>query len=248
MLKVVFYVLAIITYCPFAMSQFNFDSIKICHAANKELKQIIVKEYIVTLQKGQLSSFYSQDGIVKYDENNRMLSLKGWIMNKPDSLSIQLTPNGVRFSTASKTTTIHTITSTAIDTSTVVNMGSFSFSVLFSRGYFERTWLSFGNKFVIIRIHKDSQGYNWDISTETNTNENVLLFAQSLGKPHFLVLHDDLNKVGIRLFSEKQNGVFNVLQGLKKVTEDKYGSDTDYKLRYKNGILRKSKWQPACSN
>lgn len=240
------YILVILTHCLSVAGQGNFDPIKICHDHSKALRQVIVKEYVANILNGQLASFYSKDEAVVYDPRDRKLILKE--INKDDkmldSLSIQLTANGVVFSKLGKTTTVHKIRTVADDTAIAIFVSPISFTVLYDGEKLEKIQIGVAKKNVEIRLHEDAKSYNWNIVIKTNTSGYDLALTQLGGKNHFLELHDDANKVGINLWSDKSNGIFNRLQGLRNVWKDNFGSDHDYTLLYsKKGILKKNKWK-----
>jgi hypothetical protein len=246
MQKASIYILVILTHCLPVKGQVNFDPIKICHDASKALRQVTVKEYVANIQNGQLASFYSKDGYITYYERDRKLILKE--INKDDnnldSISIQLTASGAVFSKRDKTTTVHKIRSVADDTAISAFVSPISFTVSYELEKLERIFVNIGNKNVEIRVHEDAEGYNWNIIIKTNASGYDLALTQLGGKNHFLDLHDDSNKIGISLWSDKRNGIFNLVQGLRSESKDLFSSDPDYKLFYsKKGILKSNKWK-----
>jgi hypothetical protein len=246
MQKVSVYILAILIHCLPVTGQVNFNSIKICHDASNALRQVIVKEYVANILNGQLASFYSKDIAVAYHEQNRKLILKeiNKIDNQLDSIFIQLTADGVVFSKLDKTTTVHKIRTVADETAISVFVSPISFTVLYDGEKLEKIQIDVANKNVEIRLHEDAKGYNWNIIIKTNANGYDLALTQLGGKNHFLELHNDSYKVGLRLWSDKENGIFNRLQGLRSVSKDNFSSDPDHMLLYsKKGILKKNKWK-----
>lgn len=239
--------LVTLVHCLSLTGQVEFDSIKICHDANKALRQVTVKEYVVNIQNGQLSSFYSLDGIVSYNGADRKLTLKDINMadKKLDSVSFQLTANGeLEVVNRGKSIRLKEVRSVATDTSIGIDMPSVSFPVTFTQRTLEKIWVSVGSKFVIIKLHESSKGNMWDISIATNSKQNALLLAQSSGKDYFLQIHDDSNKVGITLQSDKDNGIFNKLMGERHREKNFYSHDSEHTLLYsQKGILKKNKWK-----
>jgi hypothetical protein len=246
MQKVSIYILVILTHCLPAIGQFHFDSIKICHDANKALRQVVVKEYVANFQNGRLTSFHSKDGSVTYDDQDRKLTLKGLNNdNELDSISIQLTAKEFVFVNSGKTQTLEKSRRVSSD-SFAIGLPFISFKMNYQHdgGYIEKLWFTVGNKTAIIAPHHDSKGYFWNIAIETDSNKNVLCLAQFGSGNHFFQLHDNSNKVGVILWSDKENGIFNRLIGKKIVWEDNFASDYNYQLLYsKKGILRRNKWR-----
>jgi hypothetical protein len=246
MQKVSIYILAILTHCLSVTAQVNFNNIKICHDATKALKQVTVKEHVANILNGHLASFNSKDGAVTYDERDRMLILKEINKddNQLDSISIQLTANGVVFSKRDNTTTVHKIRTVADETAISIFVSPISFKVLYDGEKLEKIQIAVAKKNVEIRLHEDAKSYNWNIVIKTDTSGYDLALTQLSGKNYFLELHDDFNKVGLRLWSDKQNGIFNLVQGLRNESKDLFSSDPDHKLFYsKKGILKKNKWK-----
>lgn len=247
MQKASIYIVVILTQCLSVTGQVNFGSIKICHDANKALKQVAVKEYVAEIQNGQLSSFHSLDGIVTYNDQDRKLTLKEITKedNNPDPVSLQLTATGeVVVVNRGKTITLKEIRSVGADTAFAIDLPSGSLSVLGKKGWLDRLWITAGNKYITITISEDSKGYNWDVYIFTAPKQNTLLLSQSGGRNHFLQIHDDSNKVGIKLRSDKQNGIFNRLEGEQYREKDIFSSAGDYTLLYSGkGNLKKNKWK-----
>lgn len=133
-----------------------------------------------------------------------------------DSLCIQLLSNGVRFFNSSKDTLLQPVLTRSMDSSITVNMGSVGFPVDFLRGQIKHIWVGNGNKFASIELSMSSAGLSWNISIETNTNEDVFTLSQIERAPYLVSLHDDKNKVGLRLLSSRHNNVFDRIDGLRK--------------------------------
>jgi hypothetical protein len=192
-----------------------------------------------------LISFYTKDGSVFYDDQDRKLTLKG--KNKfyeLDSLSIQLTPEDFVFVSRGTTQTLKKSRRISSD-SFALGLPFINFDITYEHtgGYIDRLWVTVGSKTAFIAPHDDSKGYNWNIAIQTDSNKNDVVLAQSAGKNHYLEFHDYLNKVGILLWSDKDNGIFNSIVGQRVVYKDYFSTDYNSRLHYsQKGILKRNKW------
>ncbi|HLG38312.1 MAG TPA: hypothetical protein VI461_01550 [Chitinophagaceae bacterium] len=228
-----------------ALSQYNFDSIKICHNKDGELKFVDVGEYEVKIQNGVLLSLSSKDDVVKYEEDKKLFTIKnlskgsflkvqlsneGPIINTKDTLFVLSSPGSVQLESSNK----------ASDAQALYSIGDFSFALEFKDNKISRISFASTGKYIAINLVQIKGIYTWDFGIESTSHANMLLMTYVFNKPYLLSINDDSNKVGLRLLSQKKNGIFNLVEGLKIYQNNSFASDKSCELQYANNRRLKS--------
>lgn len=250
--KVFIFILIISFHCLPAISQYrynldscHFDSIRFCHDAHQELKKIALREFAANMEKARLISFNSADTSIRYHVNDRTLSWKGigW-RHTPDSISLQLTPDGVVFCNGGKTTSVPLEHSYKQDTSEVIFLETTNFLAIYNNGRLQELQAPFGFSYAAkIDVTAYSGSISWDVYLKTTQAPKEMIFLiTDKCIPVMLTIEDDLNKVGVMLSG--RNGILNHLTGRFYVKEDLYGHHNGYQLRYsRKGRLKRNKWK-----
>lgn len=251
--KIVISVVFLLSTCMVAYSQHNFDSVKICHAKG-ELRSIAIGEYEVRMTGGKLFSLKSEDGAITYEANDRLFIIRN--LTKGSSLKMQLSDEGVVLNTRDTTFVLSSPESIRLNSSDGVNtnealysIGDFSFMIEFKKGCLSKVSLPTTNKYVVIGLVQVQGKYTWDFSVESSEHRNKVLLTYVFNMPYVLSIHDDKNKVGIRLLAKKKDGLFGELVGQEIYENNTFASDNSYKLQYAtDGKLksRNSKFKLTC--
>jgi hypothetical protein len=244
-----FFLVIVVLHTYRGYAQSNFDSVQICHNKENQIRKLSLGKYHAELENGKLISFSSDDGYVHYDEIKRMFVLKHF--DNPDSLKIQLTNKGIVFSRKDSSFTVKDVA----DTNLVVNkvpggdheffqFGTIGFWMFFNNGIISRITCPFSNKALTIVVKEfPNHNLSWDFSVDgSKTDKSNLIMSYGELNAEFLTIDDFSNKIGVRLFSDRQNGVYNWLEGLIVTSIMGSRSDPNYVLRYsKKGIRRQEK-------
>jgi len=246
--------LILLLICTTVYSQYNFDSIKVCHAKGGELRDITIGEYEIKIQDGELSSFSSKDDAVKYEAGNKLFIIKN--LSKGSSLKLQLSDVGVIVNTMDTSFVLSSPKSLSLATSNGTNevqalysIGDFSFALEFMNDRVSKISFATTGKYIVINLVQVQNVYTWDFAIESINHINKLLLTHVFNRPYLLSVNDDSNKVGIRLLAKKKNGFFSVLEGQRIYGNNSFASDNSYKLQYASGgKLKKqtSKFNLAC--
>jgi hypothetical protein len=219
--------------------QHNFDSIKICHDKEGKLKFIDAGEYKVVMQNGMLLSLSSKDDVINYEESKKLFIIKN--LGKGDFFEMRLSREGPVLSTKDTSFLLNSPESVHLEASkgtgkkeALYSLGGFSFVLDFTNNKISRITFASTNKYVVINLVQIGGVYTWDFGIESSKQANKLLLAYAFNKPYLLSVYDDSNKVGVRLFSKKKNGILNLLEGLKKHGSSSFYSDRSYELQYAN--------------
>lgn len=253
MYKIVISVVILLSTCTGAYSQHNFDSVKICHTKG-ELRSIAIGEYEVRMAGGQFLSLTSEDGAITYEANGRLFIIRNLI--KGSFLKVQLSDKGVILNTKDTSFVLSSPESISLNSTDSINaeealfsIGDFSFMIEFKKGRLSKVSLPTTNKYVVIGLVQVQGKHTWDFSVESSEHRNKVLLTYVFNRPYLLSIHDDKNKVGIRLLAKKKDGFFVELVGQEIYENNAFASDNSYKLQYaKDGQLksRNSKFKLIC--
>lgn len=230
-----------------AFSQFNFDSIRVCHNKENELLYLSVGQYEIDLQKGKLQSFQLKSGSILYREPDRLFILHHSYAS--DTLSIQLVHAGVWFTTKDTSILINKLPALnhplSMDGAShvFVQLAAYGFWLDFYNGTLNKITCPIDRRSLIIKPHSFRNVFDfWDFMIEgTGPEKDVLVMGYALNAPQFITIEDYRSKVGFRLFSNKKNGIYDVLTGLRMFDENNFGSDTHYQFKYsQRGKMKKS--------
>ena len=201
--------------CKVASSQYDFDSVKICHK-NEELKDISIGEYQVKLTGGQLSFLSSKDDAVKYEAGKKLFIIKNLVTGA--SISFQLVNKGVVISTKDTSFVLSLPKSIKIadsvdgnDVEALYAIGGFSFALKFKKDRIDRISVPTTGKYIAISLVQVQSVDTWDFLIESPNHLNKVLLAYSFNNPYSLTIHNDKDGIGIRLLAKKKNGVFTLL-------------------------------------
>lgn len=231
--------------CGTAVSQYNFDSIKICHAKSGELKDISVGEYEVKINGGQLLSLSSIDEAIKYEAGGKLFTIKN--LSNGNYLKLQLSNEGVIISTKDTSFLLHSPQSLGLassngtnDVQAVYSISHFSFSLEFKNNKVSKIYLPTPGRYIAFSLVQVQGVYTWDFGIESTNHVNKVLLTYVFNKPYLLSIHDDKNKVGVRLLAKKKNGFFSDLVGQRIYENNSFASDASYRLQYtSDGRLKK---------
>jgi hypothetical protein len=248
--------LLVFSVCIKSFGQHNFDSIKICHAMNGELNNITVGEYEVKINQGQLSSLSSVDQTFDYDADKKLFIVKN--LSEGNSYKLQLSGEGVIIVAMDTSFLLSSPKSIGIvnsngakDVQTVVySIRKFSFSLEFKNDKISKIYLLVSGRFITLSLVQIQGKYTWDFGVESANHSNKMILTYAFNKPYLLSIHDDKNKVGIRLMAKKKNGLFSELVGQRIYEDQSFASDNSYKLQYEsNGRLKQnnSKFKTGCN-
>ena len=242
--KIITYGLLFVLTCTALFGQHNFDSIKICHTKDV-LTSVKIGEYEVKLTRGQLLSISSNDSAVSYEEKNKTFVIKN--LYHGSVLKMQLSNDGVIINVRDTSFVINAPESINLTTSNnenqaeaIYSIGDFSFLLEFNKGKLRKMGMPTTNKYILINLVQIKGIYTWDFSIESSEHRNGVVLTNVFNKPYLLSIRDDKNKVGIRLFAKKKDGVFRELMGQKIYQNNSFSSDQNYKLKYSSiGKLKK---------
>lgn len=242
--KTIIYLLFFVQTCTALYGQHNFDSIKICHAKGF-LKSVTIGEYEVKLAKGLLQSISSNDNTVRYEVSSKLFVIKN--LHHGSFLKMQLVDEGIIINARDTSFIINTPKSINLmgtnnedETEALYSIGDFSFLLEFNKGKLIKVRIPTTGKYILVNLIQINGVYSWDFSIESTEYQNSVVLTNVFNKPYLLSIRDDKNKVGVRLFAKKKDGVFIELIGQKIYKNNSFSSDKAYKLQYSNsGKLKK---------
>ncbi|MFN4312734.1 MAG: hypothetical protein ACK4E0_00480 [Chitinophagaceae bacterium] len=229
-----------------AYGQHNFDSIRICHTSQGELRRVVIGEYDVNIQNGELHSFSSHDDAVEYDFGKSKFTIK--YLQKNSILGMALSNKGVVLETKDTTILVNFPKSAGLvpngeeDSLELLSICHFSFTLDYKNGRISRMTVAVPGKFFIINLTEFEGVYSWNFYVESIDHANALVVTHASGKPNFLSVSDDKNKVGVRLLSRKGGGKITHLDGQEIYGWNAFATNESYRLKYsRKGRLKKSK-------
>lgn len=238
--------ISLLPICTSIFGQHNFDSIKVCHSKEGELRNLVIGEYNVDIRNGELYSLSSKDNAVKYESGQTKLTIKN--LNKNSFLKLQLSNEGVIVDTRDTSFLLNSPKSVGLSSKgdegveALYSIGDFSFALEFKQDRISKVSFATTGKYLAIELVQIRGTYTWDFTIESTNHTNTVLLTYTFNKPYLLSINDDNNKVGIRLLSKKKDGVFTLLEGQKIYGKNSFSSDNSYNLQYtKRGRLKKNK-------
>jgi hypothetical protein len=238
--------------CNKTFSQYNFNSIKICHTKEGELRLVDVGEYKVIMDHGELSSISSKDSLIKYEADSKTFIINNLFEGR--SIKLQLTNEGPVLTLKDTIRVINSPKSVMLENSNedafcLYSLQGFTFALDFSNNEIRKIQYGGYNKFLVIRIEQIDDVYTWDFLIESSHHANRLTLGSGFNKPNLLAINDDKNKVGVSLYVKKREGLFTILYGERLYENDLFAIDPSYQLKYnKKGRLKKqtSKFDLSC--
>ncbi|MFN4316152.1 MAG: hypothetical protein ACK4E0_17825 [Chitinophagaceae bacterium] len=226
--------------------QHNFDSISICHNKQRQLRKIVIGEYDVNIQNGELRSFSSHDNAVKYDFERSKFTIKHLTENS--ILNLTLSSEGVVLETNDTSILLNSPKSIGLvfdrgdDPYALYAIGDFSFGFDFEGGRISKITVGTTGKYIKIDMIAFAGVSSWEFFIESTGHINDLMATFAFGKPELFTISDDENKVGIRLISRKKNGKIRFLEGQKIFGRNNFITELPYRLKYSSGgRLKKNK-------